>query len=334
MGEQQMEKVEMRIFLVTVSSAGKDPYPDLEKPIIASLTKYVAEVKVVPYADPSLLHEIREFNPDVVLVFCGLFLDRSSISIIRNWGFKLAVWFIDDPYYFDWSRELSLLYDYVFTQDRDCVSLYRNYGCSRVFHLPLASDLEVYRPVTVGSHYQSDICFIGSAFSNRLDFIAQISEYLKTKNVLILGQWWERLPTCSVLKEMVRPLDWISAKDVCHYYNGAKIVFNLHRTEYTDGFNQNHTGVKASSVNNRIFDIASTCSFLMTDWRSDLEQYFIPGEEIETFQDTKEFIEKCEFYLENKDIRENIARKGYERTTKENTFDIRIKKMLEAIVSS
>ena len=67
------------------------------------------------------------------------------------------------------------------------------------------------------------------------------------------------------------------------------------------------------TANMRIFEATGSGSFLLTEFHSNLQEYFQPGVEIETFRNEKELIEKIYYYLDNSAKREEIARRGQER---------------------
>jgi len=65
--------------------------------------------------------------------------------------------------------------------------------------------------------------------------------------------------------------------------------------------------------NLRLFEITGTGSFTLTQYHADIQNYFEPGVEIETFRNANELTEKICYYLEHADEREAIARRGQER---------------------
>ncbi|WP_439876788.1 glycosyltransferase family protein (plasmid) [Bacillus mycoides] len=85
-----------------------------------------------------------------------------------------------------------------------------------------------------------------------------------------------------------------------------KININIHRSIEDSIFNRNELKINTCSINNRTFEVASTGSFQMTDIRSDLENCYIPGVQIETFTSSVDFIEKAENYLVNLDKKRKL----------------------------
>ena len=67
---------------------------------------------------------------------------------------------------------------------------------------------------------------------------------------------------------------------------------------------------------------------MLTDYSNELNDLFIIGKEIETYQSTEELVDKIDYYLAHDIEREKIARKGYERYLKQYTWEARVKEMM------
>lgn len=77
------------------------------------------------------------------------------------------------------------------------------------------------------------------------------------------------------------------------------------------------------TANMRIFEATGMGSFLLTEHFKNLENYFIPGKEIETYRDGKELVEKIEYYLAHPQSRMEIARCGQQKCHTEFSMDKR-----------
>lgn len=65
--------------------------------------------------------------------------------------------------------------------------------------------------------------------------------------------------------------------------------------------------------NMRLFEVTGTGSFLLTEDHPNISNYFKVGEELETFTNPDELINKIQFYLEHEQERERIALAGQEK---------------------
>ena len=78
----------------------------------------------------------------------------------------------------------------------------------------------------------------------------------------------------------------------------------------------------------RIFDIMGCGGFCLTNYQEEISDYFEIGKDLETYSSLEELIEKCAFYLENDDIRREIAIRGYEKVRQYHTYPLRITEMI------
>ncbi|MBQ7557589.1 MAG: glycosyltransferase [Lachnospiraceae bacterium] len=81
----------------------------------------------------------------------------------------------------------------------------------------------------------------------------------------------------------------------------------------------------------RIFDIAASGGFIMTDRRDEMETCFEPGAEAECFSSAEELLDKCSYYLSHDDERKRIAKAGFERLKKEHTWEHRASRIIMTV---
>lgn len=282
----------------------------------------------------SMLEAARAGRPDLVLVMNGLHVfpadHEEHIRMIRQMGIKTAVWFVDDPYFTDDTVRLSVAYDVVFTHEQDCISFYKEAGCSQVYYLPLAISPNTFAPVRTKPEQQFDICFIGNAFWNRVELFDQLATYLQDKKVLIAGGHWDRLSHQDQLSRFIRS-GWIPVSETVAYYNGSKIVINLHRPTTAGSDNRNSRGIPGSSINPRTYEISACGTLQITDVRKDLFKHYRPGYDIETFEDADDLQSKIDHYLKHEEERVMIAWRSLWTTRQNHTFANRVSQLLEFV---
>ncbi len=318
--------------VIFITSGVGGPYPPLEEGIVNSLTKFV-QLKVC-HPSQDLVVETKMYKPDIVLVFQEFFINHSQMKEIKQLGTPIAIWTTDDPYYTDATKEFGY-FDYVFTVELACVDFYRKLGCPNSINLPLGCFTNIFYPQTVKKEEEVDICFVGSGFPNRLEIFDKMADYLKDKNVIITGQWWESLKNYDLLKSKIDHKNyWIPPQETAYYYNRAKIVLNFHRLpsyDYPIEGQSNSENIPALSVNNRTFEINGCKTLQITDLREDLKNQYEIGKEIETFSSTQELIYKIEYYLNNEKERAAIAENGYQRTIDYHLYENRVYKLLDTV---
>lgn len=318
------------IHILYVTAGIGVPYPALDEAVIDGLRGLVRAVTVAnPSEDVAAL--AGKFQPDLVLVLNGVVLPADQVNQLRQSGIKTAVWFTDDPYYTDWTISIAPRYDYIFTLELNCVPFYRKLGCEHVYYLPFAVNPNVFHPKHVPASYQSDICFIGTAFWNRVELIDRLAPILMNRKVVIAGWWWDRLQNYSLLSDKIKLGDWMTPEDTANYYNGAKIVINLHRSVDDYTINSNGRRIEALSVNPRTFEISGCATLQLSDIRQDMSNVYVPGKEIGTYVSHDELIEKIDYYLQHEEERQKIALNGMSRTRRDHTYHKRLNTMLSII---
>lgn len=307
-------------------------FESVDHGIIRALRALAGELEVSSPGE--MLQKAEQTHPDLVLVMNALHVfpaeHSEHIDLLRSRGIITAVWFVDDPYFTDRSLPVARHYDYVFTHELSCVSFYREGGCSEVHYLPLAADSEMFAPMEAPRSYQSDVCFIGSGFWNRIALFDELAPYLSSKKVKIIGGLWNRLQQQGLLGPHIRE-GWVEPEEARIYYNGAKIVINMHRPTEAGQDNANSANLSGLSINPRTYEIAACGTLQISDVREDLQRYYRPGYDIETFGSAEELKQKIQYYLAHEQERVEIAWRSLWTTRERHTYNDRVARMLAIV---
>lgn len=320
----------VKVLLVT-SGLEEPPYNPLDQEVTGTLTRLVRELVVARPAD-DVIALSRLHRPDLVLMLQGVpRFTAEYVKALRRLGFRTAVWFSDDPYCTDLTVRIVPHCDYVFTMERQCVDLYRRLGCREVHYLPFGVNPGTFFPRAVNLSRYTDVCFIGTAFSNRLKLFDRIADYLADKKIMISGQWWDRLSNYRKLASQIRLDRWMAPEKMADYYSGAKIVINLHRPTVDHTFNQNTGHIPARSPKARTFEIAACGTLQLTDYREDLASFYTPGQEIIVYRSADELIQLIDHYLHHEEERKRISLLALRRTLQNHTYHNRLSQLLGAV---
>jgi len=101
-----------------------------------------------------------------------------------------------------------------------------------------------------------------------------------------------------------------------HIFHGSKI--NINTTSKAI-----RTGLPL-----RIFDILSCGGFCLSNYQDEIEELFVPGEEIVTYSSIDELTELCAYYLDHEKERQEIAEAGFLRLSRDYTYEITMQKLL------
>lgn len=84
-----------------------------------------------------------------------------------------------------------------------------------------------------------------------------------------------------------------------------------------------------SGLSLRIFDVLGCGGFLITNFQSELPDYFEIGKDLVTYESPQDLLDKCSYYLKHEDERIEIANNGYEKVKQFHTWDIRLVQLLQ-----
>ena len=111
------------------------------------------------------------------------------------------------------------------------------------------------------------------------------------------------------------------------YYTDMTKVFNLSRINLNITIPSIETGIPQ-----RVWDIIGSGGFCLTNYQEEIEEYFVIGQDIETFKSIDELLVKADYYLKHEDVRMQILCNGYEKVTARHTYEHRIERMMELVL--
>lgn len=81
----------------------------------------------------------------------------------------------------------------------------------------------------------------------------------------------------------------------------------------------------------RIWDVLGCGGFLLTNYQTEIPEYFEIGKDLETYENMDELAEKTHYYLTHEEERVEIAIHGYETVAKYHTYRIRLAEMIKIL---
>ncbi|MFC4077977.1 CgeB family protein [Salinithrix halophila] len=319
---------------VFVPSSVRKPFGSIDRWIKQAIEQAGTATRVVVPGErfPQRLEEsVRLFHPDFLLTTLGCRLDTDALHAMAALDIPSAIWYTDDPYAVDQSLTTCRFFNYVFTVESACVPVYRKAGCNQVFHLPLAAPDPFFFRKKPEDAYRSDVLILGSAFRNRLEEVDRLASILASCRTKIVGQGWERLRSYKKLSGTFRS-EWVSPQEAAHYYRGAQVVLNIHRSPDDPYLDQNRDGVQAETPNNRTFEIAACRSFQLASYREGLSSLY-PGGEVVSYRTERELRKLLAASLLSPAKRYQKAILAYRRTCKQHRYLHRIQRILDCMAS-
>ena len=178
---------------------------------------------------------------------------------------KLALIILEDTYEIDATKNVRA--DIVFTNDEGAIEKRTECG-QNVILLPLACRRDVFFPEE-NVTYQHEVVVVGNAFGNRIDIIAQLSDFFKEQkmHVDIYGINWQKLKLNNSYIQIINGI--LSESQLADIYRSSKIALEINRGHH----NQNVDGILPKTPGRGFSSLGCNC-YTVTDKRISSTQYF------------------------------------------------------------
>lgn len=109
-------------------------------------------------------------------------------------------------------------------------------------------------------------------------------------------------------------------------YSELPYVFKCSKINLNISLRSIHAGIPLRAI-----EIMGCNAFLMSNFQSDYLLYFEPDKDFVYYEDEKDLVDKCRFYLEHEDERIRIAQNGYEKVRDYFSYEVLLQNMLDTI---
>ena len=103
---------------------------------------------------------------------------------------------------------------------------------------------------------------------------------------------------------------------------GIDMFQTLHDTKIT--FNSHGENSPKKAANMRLFEATGVGTCLLTDWKENLSDFFVPDVEVVTYKTKEEAVDKIKYLLNNEAERKKIADAGQKRTLENYSYQLRM----------
>ncbi|ULA64993.1 MAG: hypothetical protein LZF86_190288 [Nitrospira sp.] len=262
-----------------------------------------------PYADfaalnRELLRRVEEFSPDIV--FCVLMQYEvwvESMRLIRRTGALLVNWSTDDSWkYSMFSRLIGAEFDLYVTTYPHLVERYRKDGIAGVCLSQWAANAEALVTPVSAVDCRYAVSFVGAAYGHRQAMVEALRH--AGIDVACFGHGWPAGP--------------IETQEIATIVRSSQVSLN-----FSEDSQQGVKGPAGRQIKARVFEVPGYGGCLLTEEAPSLERFFIKGEEILTFEGRSELLRTVHSLLVDSARRDAIARQGFDRVSKEHTYDRR-----------
>ena len=248
--------------------------------------------------------QIEEYDPKVVYFQDLNFAPPSLLKKLQKQG-RLVVGQIASPLP---SAPRLRMYDLILSSLPNQINQILDSGTKSEF-LPIAFDDRILKrfPSDVARNIQ--VSFVGGISRNHHTTIPLLNSVQKANSELqIFGYGADSLRSEPALHRAHQGERW-----------GLSMYDVLFRSRVT--LNR-HISISGDYANNmRLFEATGVGALLITDRKSNLDKYFLPGVEVLAYSSLNEAADMVKWATENPDDAEIIAARGQSRTLQDHTYD-------------
>lgn len=303
---------------------------------------YIARQR--PETSARLIEQLkREHNSRPIDLFFSYFYSANvlpeTIREISQLGIPTVNWYCNGSYQMDLVEEIAPAFDYCLVPEKFRLEDYRQLG-ARPIYCQEAAHPEVYRPFDLPREY--DVTFVGQAYGTRIGFVSSLIQSDVPTRVWGPG-WmeqshnyprWRQLAGKAKRRLLGQPepdvIEHVPARYCGEALSDADLVRMYSRSNISLGFSSvariaENPADQIRQVRLRDFEATMSGAFYLVEQFDELEEFFKPGEEIETFRSREELVDKSRYYLRNESEREKIRQAGMKRARAEHTWHERFK---------
>jgi spore maturation protein CgeB len=268
-----------------------------------------------------MVDAVAKVNPEIIIVIHDFLLPEEIKILKRETCASIVLWYPDHIGMFGRSFFLNGGYDALFFKDPYVVWYMKQKTSLPVYYLPECFNPNSLKEIELSEEdvdrYGCDITTAGNIYPYRGAFFEQLKEY----NLKIWGNPPPLWMDISRIKGFLQNRFVADAEKV-KAFRAAKIVINSLQPAEIWG------------VNARAFEIAGAGGFQLIDWRPGLDHLFEDESEIVSFRGIEDLKKKINFFLNEDELRINIAQRGRSRALMEHTYEKRLQTLLGTVTGN
>jgi spore maturation protein CgeB len=176
-----------------------------------------------------MISPVFTIMPDLVVIISGPYVPQRVYEIAKARSMKVALIHTESPYEDNIQIQRAQMADINVLNDPTNLDRFLSVAPNTVY-IPHAYDPDVHHPGKVGKAYRSEVCFVGTGYDSRIEFL----EAIDWSGIdFALGGYWRNLTEASPLRPfMAHDLEvCMDNSETVKAYRGTLASFNLYRKE-------------------------------------------------------------------------------------------------------
>jgi spore maturation protein CgeB len=272
---------------------------------------------------------LKEKKPEILFTFKGIGkIDFKKIE----YEFKNKIlWYPDTDLFLNdkFNENLRDIFDYhenIFVIMKSKINALKEIlRKENIYYMVQGARFFEYKVREIPEKFKCDIGFIGSLngeiYSKRREILSRVCEFFKDKyKIKLFGQKIKKGESFYEILNKFHSGEKVYFENFKKVCLGSKIIIDI---------GSNASCEEIGAISQKVFMITGCGGFLILHYIKGIENFFEIGKEIEVFRNIDELFKKIDYYMENKEEREKIAKRGMKKTLKEHTYKKRIEKIFE-----
>jgi spore maturation protein CgeB len=288
-------------------------------------------------------------------------VEPEAIDAIRRLGVLTCNFSCNNVHQFDLVERLARHFDYSLHTERCVRDRFLAVGATPLWW-PLGSNPTYFRPVDVARSV--DVSFVGANYAQRARYVAHLLG--AGIDVHVYGPAWpdgSATRARSLGKRYFLAMRALAARGAAEQAAASAALadhdcrralarqFPLHvhkpvsddelvrlysRSRVSLGFLEVYDGHRSGArvlkhLHLREFEAPMCGALLCTGWSDELEEFFVPEQEIVVYRDCDELVDKVRYYLSRPEAGDRIRRAGRDRALREHTSHERFRALFRAL---
>jgi hypothetical protein len=282
-----------------------------------------------------------------------------TVDLIRRTGVPTVNFSCNNVHQFDLVRDIAPRFDVCVVPELAAQQDFKSVGATPL-RIQLAANPRVYRPYPEPRTY--DVTFVGQRYADRAELLQHLHRH--GVGVRAWGAGWQaekRLDVAHVkaalalvedegldgLQRVVRRR--VGHPKVIGSTNGSidtsafggprllqrDLVRMFSQSRLSIGFataGESHTSeTRLTHLRLREFEAPMAGALYLTEAQPELDEYFEPGNEVLTYTNKDDLLDKARYYLAHQEAAERIRRAGLERARRDHTWQHRFSQLFAAL---
>ena len=176
----------------------------------------------------------------------------------------------------------------------------------------------------INGHYRKIDPNMDFELSKEALSFAIASEITRGDRIIILNILSKRFKLNLYSWDVNELLGDVNYKGSCDYMTQMPRIFKASKLNLNINLRISQSGIPL-----RVMDILGAGGFLLSNFQPEIAEFFVDGQEVVMYESIEDAIEKAIYYINNDEVRTQIAKRGHDKVREMFSYDVQLKKIFD-----